>query len=63
LLNKKIKDDFLAFAAWMRIKCGIEQAILKFKKSDKSAGRLSFGYFSLAEQRKVTGAHTLVPIK
>ncbi len=38
-------------------------ANLLFKRSDKCSGRLSFGYFSLAKQRKVTDAFKLTRIQ
>ncbi len=38
-------DDFLVFAAGMRIKYGTEKAILKLRSSDKTAGRLFGGLF------------------
>jgi len=40
----------------MRIKYGFDKAIYYLKSGDKFSGRLSFGYFSLAKQRKVTDA-------
>jgi hypothetical protein len=39
----------------MRIKYVIEQEIYHLRINAKPTGRLSFGYFSLATQRKVTG--------
>jgi len=39
----------------MRIEIGSVNTVIYKEDSNKTAGRLSFGYFSLAKQRKVTG--------
>jgi len=43
----------------MRIKSGFVKTVIHLKIRDKLTGRLSFGYFSLAKQRKVTGVQTI----
>jgi len=44
LANEKIRDDFLVFAAGMRIKYGIEQSIYHLRSAIKY-GSPFFGYF------------------
>jgi len=43
----------------MYIKSGFVKTVIYLKKSNKFTGRLSFGYFSLAKQRKVTGVRKI----
>jgi len=46
----------------MHVKSGFVKTDISLKKSNKFTGRLSFGYFSLAKQRKVIGVHKITLI-
>jgi len=63
LTNEKITDDFLVFAAGMRIKYGIEQTIYHLRSAVNNRGAFLLDTFSLATQRKVSGVRALSSIK